>query len=141
MYPKPDKPLVVVYTLFHDKWSFLYFEVDQNVFINPKACNCKDCKGPTKTCKKAVIETTKGKLKIKRHSADSRAGVNMWDLAVLRKPQHPNANASVTPLPVKYIVLAFATLSDKLEFQETFSAVQKLLNKDEQDYKRAILPK
>lgn len=140
MYPKPDKPLVVVYTLFHDKWTFLHFEVDQNVFINPKACNCKDCKGPPNTCKKAIIET-KGKLKIKRHSADSRDGVNMWDLAVLRKPQHPHANTSVVPLPVKYIVLAFATLSDKVEFQETFNAVQRLLHKDEEDYKRAILQK
>ena len=140
MYPKPDKPLVVLYTLFHDKWTFLSFEVDQNIYINPKACNCKDCKGPNKTCKKAIIET-KGKLKIKRHSADSRDGVNMWDLAVLRKPQHPHATTSATLFPVKYIVLAFASLADKLEFQDTFLKVQKLLREDEMAYKRAILHK
>lgn len=140
MYPKPDKPLVLLYTLFHNKWTFLHFEVDQTVFINPKSCNCKDCKGPNKTCKKAVIESTKGKLKIKRHTASSEDGLNMWDLAVLRKPPHPHANTSV-PLPVKYIVLAFASLADTLEFQETFNAVKSLLHQDEQDYIRATLKK
>lgn len=140
MYPKPDKPLVVLYTLLHDKWTFLHFEVDKTVFINSKSCNCRDCTGPNETCKRAVIESTKRRLKIKRHSASSEGGLNMWDLAVLRKPLHPNANTSAA-LPVKYIVLTFASLAHKLEFQETFNAVKSLLHQHEQDYVMAILKK
>lgn len=135
MYHKPDKPLVVLYTLFHDKWTFLNFEVDQTTIIATGSCNCRDCRGPNDTCKQVVIQS-KGKLIIKRHSVSSHEGLDMWDLAVLRKPLHPHANAS-DDLPVRHIILAFPSLEEKLEFQTTFNAVKTLLRQDEQDYARA----
>ena len=136
IYSKPSKPLLVLYTMFDDRWSFLHFEVDETVFINPGSCTCRNCQGPNKTCKKAVIESTKGKLKIKRYSASSRDGLNNWDLAVLRKPSHPHANTLAT-FHVKYAVLTFATMDDKLEFQTTLGQVQQLLQREKRDYDRA----
>jgi hypothetical protein len=111
MFPKPEPPVIVMFTLCKDIWTYLHFEVDKNVFINPKGCNCNDCrKGSAKTCRRVVIESS-GKLKIKRTSADERAGMTMWDLALLRRPAHPNSGKGLTMLPVKYIVFAFSSLS------------------------------
>ena len=172
LFSKPGVPVIVLYTIIKDIWTFLSFEcrfalaafqdifvnvglVDKNVYINTKSCLCKECKGPQKLCSRIIIES-KGKLKIKRHSADANDSVNTWDLALLRKPTHPMANKTVTTFTAKYLTFTFPSPQgkpsfccprrhvlkiqpiDKNDFQTRFGEAQTLRGLDEQEYKKAI---
>ncbi|MCJ1439454.1 hypothetical protein MMC27_008848 [Xylographa pallens] len=134
-FPKPELPIVVIYTIFRDRWTFIRFELDAKVYINLQSCFCKDCDAKG-LCKRIIIES-KGKLKIERHWADARDGINTWDLAVLRKPSHPKADKTLSSFVVKRMMLTFASPQDKLEFQTTFENAQKLRNLDEAKYRTA----
>ncbi|MCJ1405221.1 hypothetical protein MMC11_008448 [Xylographa trunciseda] len=132
LFLKPEPPIVVIYTIIKERWTFLLFELDKNIYINPESCLCKDCKAK-RPCKRIVIES-KGKLKIKRFCADARDGVNTWDLALLRKSPHPKADRTLSLFFVKHVLFTFASLQDKDEFQEMFKNTQKLRAMDEKEY-------
>ncbi|MCJ1391149.1 hypothetical protein MMC18_004011 [Xylographa bjoerkii] len=136
LFSKPELPIVVIYTIIKERWTFLSFELDENVYINPQSCLCKDCEAK-KMCKRIIIKS-KAKLKIQRHSADARDGINTWDLALLRKLPHPKPDKTLSFFIVKYVLFTFAEVQDKFEFQTTFDNAQKLRNLDQRKYLTAI---
>ena len=136
LFSKPELPVVVIYTIIQEKWTFLHFALDRNVYISKASCHCKECKAKT-ICSRIIVES-KGKLKIERHSADARDGINTWDLALLRKPPHPNAGKALSHVLVKYVLFTFASVQDKVEFQTIFEKAQKLRNIEEKEYLKAI---
>ena len=136
LFSKPELPIVVIYTIFRNRWTFLRFELDAKVYINLQSCFCKDCDAKG-LCKRIIIES-KGKLKIERHWADARDGLNTWDLALLKKPSHPKTDKTLSFFVVKRMMFTFASPQDKLEFQTTLENAQKLTNLDEVKYRTAI---
>ena len=129
---KPELPVVVIYTIFRDRWTFLRFELDEKVYINLQSCFCRDCDAK-RPCKRIIIES-KGKLRVERHCADARDGINTWDLALLRKPSHPSADKTLSFFVIKRVVFTFASPEDKLEFQTMFKNAQTLRRLDEKEY-------
>ncbi|MCJ1286909.1 hypothetical protein MMC26_006255 [Xylographa opegraphella] len=132
LFSRPELPIVVVYTIFKDRWTFLRFELNEKVYINLQSCFCKDCDAK-RLCKRIIIES-KGKLKIERHCADARDGINTWNLALLRKPSHPDADKALSFFIVKRMIFTFASPQDKLEFQTMFNNAQTLRKLDEKEY-------
>ena len=139
-FEKPEAPVLVMMTLFKGSWSFLHFPLDKEVYVNPRSCHCDACKGKNlkNQCRQIIIEMTKGKLEVKRHSADEREGVNAWNLSLLRRPQPYNPKKSTNVLTTQYMVLNFPTPQDKADFQTAFDAVQKLRAAEDKEYMRAI---
>ena len=140
-FERPEPPVLVIFTLFKDAWSFLHCPLDKGVFINPRSCHCDACKGKgsKSQCRRIIIETTKGKLEVKRHSADEQEGVNAWDLSVLRRPRPHSIKDSVNvSMTAKYMVLTFTNPQEKADFQDTFDAVQKLKATEDKAYMTAI---
>ncbi|MCJ1386007.1 hypothetical protein MMC17_009132 [Xylographa soralifera] len=132
LFSKPELPVVVIYTIIRDRWTFLHFELDEKVYINLQSCFCKDCDAK-RMCKRIIIES-KGKLKIERHCADARDGINTWDLALLRKSSHPRTDKTLSFFLVKRMVFTFASPQDKLDFLTMFNNAQILRKLDEKEY-------
>lgn len=114
----PEPPVMIIYTLCEEKYTFLHLELSTEVFVNDQACYCK--KAPT-TCKRIVLEAKeKGKMIIRKSSAQEKGekGLHSWDLARFRFPRHPEYKDLEVLPKTKYICLDFATVAAKDRFCE-----------------------
>lgn len=112
----PDPPVMIIYTLCENRYTFLHLELTTEVFVNDQSCNCK--KNPA-SCARIVLETKeKGKMTIRKHSAGERdeKGLHSWDLARFRLPRHPQYKDLEVLPKIKYICLDFPTVPAKDKF-------------------------
>ena len=127
----PELPVMVIFTAYEGNYTFLHLTrkldllwyhdltkasltrqtVNRDVYINDRACSCRD---PSKACCRVVLESTK-KLDFKRLSARHEAveGLNTWDLAIFRLPRHPGFSDLECPSNLKYLCLKFPTVQGK----------------------------
>lgn len=112
----PEPPVIVIYTLCEEKYTFVHLDLNTEIFVNDQSCNCKNNPGK---CKRIVLEVKeKGKMNIRKYSAQEKGekGLLSWDLARFRLPRHPKYK-DIEVLPkIKYICLDFATVTAKDEF-------------------------
>lgn len=114
----PEPPVMVIYTLCEEEYTFLHLELSTEIFVNDQSCYCK--KSPT-TCKRIVLEAKEnGKMNIRKLSAQEKheKGLHSWDLARFRLPRHPKYKDVEVLTKVKYICLDFATVAAKDIFRE-----------------------
>lgn len=115
----PDPPVLMIYTLHEEKYTFLHVELDVNVFVNRQACRCNHS---PQSCKRVVLES-RTKLVVRRSSAQEKLerGLTSWNLALFRLPRHPRYR-EIEILPrIKYMCFDFATFSAKHSFCEEIS--------------------
>lgn len=115
----PEPPVMIIYTLCEEKYTFFHLELSTEIIVNEQSCFCK--KSPAK-CKRVVLEAReKRKMILRKQSAQEKGdekGLLSWDLARFRLPRHPKYK-EVEVLPkIKYICLDFATVAAKNEFLE-----------------------
>ena len=114
----PEPPVMIIYTLCEEKYTFLHLELSTEIFVNDQSCYCK--KAPTK-CQRIVLEAKeKGKMIVRKYSAKEKGetGLHSWDLARFRFPRHPGYKDLEVLPKTKYICLDFETVAAKDKFCE-----------------------
>ncbi len=113
----PEPPVLIIYTLCEEKYTFLHLELDTNIFVDEQACDCK--KSP-QNCLRIVLDSKAKKISLRKDSAKEKheRGLNSWDLARFRIPRHPKYKETEVLHKVKYVCLDFPTVAAKTEFRE-----------------------
>ena len=114
----PEPPVLIIYTLCEEKYTFLHLELSTEISVNDHLCCCR--KSP-KSCPRLVLGVKeRGKMNLRKLSAQERheKGLHSWDLGHFRLPRHPKYK-DIEVLPkVKYICLDFESVAAKDKFRE-----------------------
>ncbi|KAL8663324.1 MAG: hypothetical protein Q9202_003960 [Teloschistes flavicans] len=133
----PNPPVFVLLTMLEGKYTFLHFELDDNVMIDRKQCDCRSGKKP---CAITIITGTKG-WKVRKYSAGEvgdQQGLATWDLAVFRHPEHPKFKTMEVLSKVKYLRLSFASPALNEEFQKELKDLEGVRIQDLRAYNEAL---
>lgn len=138
MIQPPEPPVLIIYTLCDNKFTFLHLNLGEEIFVNESACLCK--RSPEKCLRIVLGSKKKKKIKIRKHSAlepDSR-GLHSWDLARFRIPRHPKYR-ELEVVEKDYLCLDFKTKAAKAEFRDELRSLFKYVrDPDIQDYRMEI---
>ena len=134
---RPEVPVLVIFTMCREKYTFLHVKreqhlcskiiavslictpltqeihlVDPNIFINSQSC---DCRNPRKACTRVVLEsnTKKKPFTVHRYSAkhEYEKGLFSWDLALFRSPRRQELKNLHVIEKMKTLEVAFATVA------------------------------
>ena len=114
----PEPPVLIIYTLCEEKYTFLHLELSTEIFVNDQLCYCRKS---TESCSRLVLGAKKrGKMNIRKLSAHERheKGLASWDLGRFRLPRHPKFKDVEVLRKVKYICLDFHSVAAKEKFRE-----------------------
>lgn len=131
----PNPPVLVLFTTHEGKHTFLHLEMNCDVVVDKKQCDCRNAKKP---CSTTILTSEKGKgLKIRRYCTpeSSDQGLAKWDLALFRYPQHPKFESLEILPKVKYLRLDFASPPLNKEFQSEVGLLQKVRDVEIKAYK------
>lgn len=138
MIQPPEPPVLIIYTLCDNKFTFLHLNLGEEIFVNESACHCK--RSPEKCLRIVLSSKKKKKIKFRKHSAlepDSR-GLHSWDLARFRIPRHPKYR-ELEVVEKDYLCLDFKTKAAKAEFRDELQSLFKYVrDPDIQDYRMEI---
>lgn len=122
----PNPPIIVLFTTYEGKHTFLHLEMNVDIVADKKQCDCRNAKRP---CSTTILtnENKKG-MKIRRYCTPetSDQGLTKWDLAVFRYPQHPKFKDLEVLQKIKYLRLDFASPALNSEFQSEVKLLQKV---------------
>ena len=111
----PEPPVLMIYTLCEEKYTFLHIELDTEIFVDEQACSCKNS---PKSCIRIVLKIKGNKMRVRKYSAQEKheKGLNSWDLTPFRLPRHPKYKEVEVLQKIKYICFDFASVPAKEKF-------------------------
>ncbi|KAL9046609.1 MAG: hypothetical protein Q9214_000594 [Letrouitia sp. 1 TL-2023] len=132
----PEPPVMILFTVFEGKYTFLHLELKEHVFVNPESCDCR--RNSKRECHTVVIESgnSKKSIEIRRLCAlqPSEKGLYTWDLARFRFPRHPEYKHLEVLSKVKYLTLKFESVKKKEDFCEELKLLEKVRRLDNKIY-------
>ncbi|KAL6716586.1 hypothetical protein ACLMJK_006153 [Lecanora helva] len=140
---RPETPVLVIFTTCERKYAYLHIRLDRAVSVKPGLCACRKLQN---SCRRVVLAGTPGLAKtidIRRHRADQEfeKGLNSWDLARLRYPQHAKFKNLELLKKKEYFCLDFSSTEEKDEFLHELSLLEYLRNLDRKDYDQSLQEK
>ncbi|KAG8527787.1 uncharacterized protein KY384_007941 [Bacidia gigantensis] len=113
----PENPVLVLMTLRHGIYTIIHLELEAEVAVNPKKCECRK---PGSQCQVAVLKSTNKHMQIRRHSTQgtSESDLDNWDLARFRMPRHPLFKKVEVVPKSEHLWLEFPSADDKEEFRQ-----------------------
>lgn len=133
---KPENSMLVLFLQQDGKpsksFSFLGLEIDENIYIEPAAC---DCRKPGNSCLRIVLQRSGGSPLLS-HRFQAGTELDDWNLASLSKAQQ-----KFLPEPkgrLLWVAVDFATLQHKTRFEELFNQLKTLLVKQKSGYHKDL---
>ncbi|KAI9809234.1 MAG: hypothetical protein M1825_002525 [Sarcosagium campestre] len=120
----PLLPVMVIFTKYKERYTYIHILLDHKVQVS------------TTTPKGTVIIESDDKLSVKRHCADdeAEAGVNSWDLSLLRTPEHPKWRGVEQMTNTKWIAVQFPTVDAMDEFLAEYEKTIEMRSLDWEEY-------